>query len=108
MLLRWVSGRHHQSLGRRSAVESPPRPCAALYAAPARFTDTLELKASKENAHSDYINSVGFSPDGKTIVSGSDDKMIKVWDAGAPAVESVPAPMPRFTPPPRCAQVLWS
>ena len=48
------------------------------------FSDTLELKATKESAHSDCINSVAFSPDGKTIVSGSDDQTIKVWDAGEP------------------------
>jgi WD40 repeat protein len=29
------------------------------------------------------VNSVAFSPDGKTIVSGSDDETLKVWDAGA-------------------------
>ena len=45
------------------------------------LSDTLELKATKESAHSYSINSVAFSPDGKTIVSGSDDKTIKVWDA---------------------------
>ena len=45
------------------------------------FSGTLELKASKESAHSDYVMSVDFSPDGKTIVSGSADKTIKVWDA---------------------------
>ena len=43
---------------------------------------TLELKSEKENAHNDCINSVAFSPDGKTIVSGSRDQTIKVWDAG--------------------------
>ena len=43
---------------------------------------TLELIISKENAHSDCINSVGFNHDGTKIVSGSDDKTIKVWGAG--------------------------
>ena len=43
---------------------------------------SLELKGEKQSAHSGGINSVAFSPDGKTIVSGSNDKTIKVWDAG--------------------------
>ena len=43
----------------------------------------LQLKAEKQNAHSDWVTSVAFSPDGKTIVSGSSDKTLKVWDAGA-------------------------
>ena len=45
---------------------------------------TLELKASKESAHSNAVPSVAFSPDGKTIISGSWDETIKVWDAGEP------------------------
>jgi len=36
--------------------------------------------SDKKNAHSGDINSVAFSPDGTKIVSGSDDKTIKVWD----------------------------
>ena len=36
--------------------------------------------SKKTNAHSRDINSVAFSPDGTKIVSGSDDKTIKVWD----------------------------
>jgi WD40 repeat protein len=42
----------------------------------------LELLSEKMNAHSGDINSVAFSPDGTKIVSGSDDKTIKVWDSG--------------------------
>ena len=53
---------------------------------------TLELKASKESAHSNVVASVAFSPDGKTIVSGSWDKTIKVWDAGEP-FQLLPCPI---------------
>ena len=38
-----------------------------------------ELKVLK--GHTDYVRSVTFSPDGKQIVSGSDDKSMLVWDA---------------------------
>ena len=30
--------------------------------------------------HSSWVNAVAISPDGKYIVSGSNDKSIKVWD----------------------------
>ena len=43
----------------------------------------MELLSEKTNAHSDWIWSVAFSPDGTKIVSGSGDKTIKVWDFGA-------------------------
>jgi WD40 repeat protein len=45
----------------------------------------LELKAEKQSAHNNGVSSVAFSPDGKTIVSGSYDKTLKVWDAGVSA-----------------------
>ena len=44
-------------------------------------TASLDLKAEKQDAHSSSVRSVAFSPDGKTIVSGSNDKTLKVWDA---------------------------
>ena len=49
-------------------------------------TASLELKAEKQSAHSKGVRSVAFSPDGATIVSGSEDTTIKVWDAGVSAL----------------------
>ena len=48
------------------------------------LADKLELLSEKTNAHSSYVMSVAFSPDGTKIVSGSLDRTIKVWDSGAP------------------------
>jgi hypothetical protein len=44
------------------------------------MADKLELLSEKTNAHSRFIRSVAFSPDGTKIVSGSDDNTIKVWE----------------------------
>ena len=44
----------------------------------------MELLSEKTKAHSGWVMWVAFSPDGTKIVSGSDDKTIKVWDFGAP------------------------
>ena len=52
--------------------------------------DKLGLLSEKMNAHSDIIRSVAFSPDGTKIVTGSDDKTIKVWDSGAPKPSKSP------------------
>jgi WD40 repeat protein len=61
---------------------------------------SLELKAEKQSAHSDYVRSVAFSPDGKTIVSGSNDETIKVWDSGTSTAGTHPPDSPLDTPTP--------
>ena len=43
----------------------------------------INCVAVKTKAHSGIICSVALSPDGTTIVSGSRDRTIKVWDSGA-------------------------
>ncbi len=55
--------------------------------------------------HTDVVNSVTFSPDGKWLVSGSDDATIKVWDIShwqnietrEPITFRMPSPVPHVT-----------
>ena len=66
---------------------------------------SLELKAEKQGAHSDSVYSVAFSPDGTTIVSGSSDHSIKVWDSGALALIAL-NPQPKTDRSSACCSIL--
>ena len=93
-------------------------------------TASLELRAEKKDAHDSFVLSVAFSPDGKTIVSGSRDKPekpddkspgsprtprdksadksgspnLKVWDAGASRL--IPLnPQPKTDHSPACCSI---
>jgi WD40 repeat protein len=48
------------------------------------------MLSEKTNAHSGWVVSVAFSPDGTKIVSVSRDGTIKVWDTGAPEPSKSP------------------
>ena len=41
---------------------------------------TRELATDPFEGHTDQITSIAFSPDGKRVVSGSDDGTFRVWN----------------------------
>ena len=41
------------------------------------------------NGHSGNVNSVAFSPDGTSFVSGSDDRLVKIWNTETGAGVSI-------------------
>ena len=56
----------------------------------------INCVAEKTNAHSSFVLSVAFSPDGTKIVSGSNDGKIKVWESGAPRELKIAPPWPNL------------
>jgi WD40 repeat protein len=52
------------------------------------------LRASME--HSAWVNSAAFSPDGTSIVTASDDKTARIWDARSGAAIGTPIPHPHY------------
>jgi WD40 repeat protein len=40
--------------------------------------------------HTDWVRSVGFSPDGKRVISSSDDKTLRIWDSETGGVVAGP------------------
>jgi WD40 repeat protein len=54
--------------------------------------------------HPSSVNSVAFSPDGKTIVMGSDDRVARLWDGrsgepkGVPVTRTEPVSCVAFSP----------
>lgn len=66
--------RHRRLLGRRSGSHSPP---PATSNGPFSSSTGVFL-----TGHTQYIFSVAWSPDGKTLASGSEDTDIRLWSAG--------------------------
>jgi WD40 repeat protein len=55
--------------------------CVALISFVFSTTFAQKPELVVQTGHSDFIESIVFSPDGEQIASGSSDGIIKLWDA---------------------------
>ena len=67
--------------------------------APALTTPVVPAQATGREirtftGHTDLVTSVSFSPDGRTALSGSSDKTLKLWDIASGSAPSAPPPSP--------------
>ncbi|KJE20544.1 WD domain, G-beta repeat-containing protein [Frankia torreyi] len=67
--------------GSGQAADLPDVQNAAVWAAPVRGARPL---GPTLHGHSESVFSVAFSPDGTTLVSGSDDHSVRLWDVRHP------------------------
>ncbi len=71
-----------QAVNQTAAFGLQPIPFATTALHSAILSSQVRMTLDGQRGHTDKVESVAYSPDGKRLATGSDDKTAKIWDAG--------------------------
>ena len=79
-MLKWLNRNRHQLKPYFYISSNTIRPTQTGWRSRSMAVVLTNVSPQSDNGHSFPVNDIAITPDGQTVASGSDDRMVKLWD----------------------------